>query len=213
MMVERLLQRMIAIKRVYGWGPTLLAIPRALYGNVLNLHALIRAYRIYYTAYKSDGRSKRPSWDKTDHYFPGSHILTPYRKKIGDLLLEKKRITQEDLDRAILEQQQTGARLGQVLCQLNLISPRELLQVLSKQYDLELITQSKLLELAKKEPLAIPKQLNRWLIKQDINALAFDECTGVLTLSIEDPTNELLIEQIINRIRPYKAQFVLIDHA
>ncbi|HAT9624255.1 TPA: phage adsorption protein NrfB [Legionella pneumophila subsp. pneumophila] len=158
MMIERLLQRMIAIRRIYGWIPAFLSIPRVFYGNLLNLHALIRAYRIYYFTPKNQATNNQPSWDKTEHHFPGSHILTPYRKKIGDLLLEKKLISKEQLDSAILEQQRTGERLGQVLSRFNLISPNELLQVLSKQYNLELISQSIILKTQDKSNLSIPKK-------------------------------------------------------
>jgi len=208
-----MVQRMIAIRRVYGWIPSFLSIPRTFYGNLLNLHALIRAYHVYYTAPKGQTTSGQPSWDKTDHQFPGSHILTPYRKKIGNLLLEKKIINKNQLNKAILEQQKTGERLGQVLCRLNLISPHELLQLLSRQYHLELIPQSTLIETTKKSDLSIPKHLIHWLIEHSAAAVSVDDVKGILTISIEDPTNELLIEKIINHIKPYKARFVLIDEA
>jgi len=213
MMIGRMVQRMIAIRRVYGWIPSFLSIPRTFYGNLLNLHALIRAYHVYYTAPKGQTTSGQPSWDKTDHQFPGSHILTPYRKKIGNLLLEKKIINKNQLNKAILEQQKTGERLGQVLCRLNLISPHELLQLLSRQYHLELIPQSTLIETTKKSDLSIPKHLIHWLIEHSAAAVSVDDVKGILTISIEDPTNELLIEKIINHIKPYKARFVLIDEA
>ncbi|MFO3360849.1 glycosyl transferase family protein [Legionella pneumophila serogroup 1] len=211
MMIERLLQRMIAIRRIYGWIPAFLSIPRVFYGNLLNLHALIRAYRIYYFTPKNQATNNQPSWDKTEHHFPGSHILTPYRKKIGDLLLEKKLISKEQLDSAILEQQRTGERLGQVLSRFNLISPNELLQVLSKQYNLELISQSIILKTQDKSNLSIPKNLAHWLMNHNATAVSIDGTKNILTVGIEDPTNELLIEKIINHIHPYKARFVLID--
>ncbi|WP_298625567.1 glycosyl transferase family protein [uncultured Legionella sp.] len=210
-MIERLIQRMIAIRRVYGWRPALLSIPRAFYGNLLNLHALIRAYHVYYTTPKSQATSKQPAWDKTDHHFPGSHILTPYHKKIGDLLLEKRRLTKAELDTAIMEQQKTGERLGAVLCRLNLISTQELLQILSKQYNLELFPQSCLAAIRNKNEVPISRQLINWLNEHHATAVALNEEEGVLTVSIEDPTNELLIEKIINHVQSYKVEFVLID--
>lgn len=209
MMIERMIQRMIAIKRVYGWIPAFLSIPRTFYGNIINLHALMRAYHIYYSTPKSQATSKQPSWDKTDHHFPGSHILTPYRKKIGDLLLEKKIITEPQLNKAILEQQKTGERLGQVLCRLNMVSQHELFELLSKQYHLELIPKNTLTSLSAKND-SIPKHLIQWLNKQGA-AVSFDEVKKQITISIEDPTNELLIEKIINHVRPYQAHFILVE--
>lgn len=209
-MIERLLQRMIAIRRVYGWIPALLSIPRAFYGNLLNLHALIRAYRVYYAAPQSNTSSKQPVWDKTDHHFPGSHILTPYRRKLGDLLLKDKRITQSQLDAAIRQQQATGKRLGEVLCQLNLITRRELLQLLSEQYKLDLIPKHSL-ELYSPDDLPLSDKLIHWLKMNNAKVVSFDKATNTLSLGIDDPTNELLIEKIINRVYPYKVHFMLID--
>lgn len=115
------------------------------------------------------------------------------------------------MDSAILEQQRTGERLGQVLSRFNLISPNELLQVLSKQYNLELISQSIILKTQDKSNLSIPKNLAHWLMNHNATAVSIDGTKNILTVGIEDPTNELLIEKIINHIHPYKARFVLID--
>ncbi|RUQ95096.1 phage adsorption protein NrfB [Legionella septentrionalis] len=211
-MVERLLQRMIAVRRVYGWIPALLSFPRAFYGNILNLHALMRAYRVYYTTPKTQATSsKQPSWDKTEHHFPGSHILTPYRQKLGDLLLKNKRITKQQLDEAIIKQQKTGERLGKTLCDLKLISEHELIHLLSEQYKLKIVPRRCLVEAKKIKKLPLPAKLLDWLKKNNANVLAFDETRNMLTISIEDPTNEHLIERIINRISPHRARFVLLD--
>lgn len=207
-MIERIIQRFIALKRVYGWIPAFLSIPRAFYGNLLNLHALIRAYQIYYSTPPNQATSKQPTWDKTEHQFPGSHILTPYRQKIGGLLLEKKLITKEQLNSAILEQEKTGERLGHILCRLNLISNYELLQLLSKQYNLKLFSLAAWDK--NNNNVSIPKRLDQWLTKHDAVVISLDEATNLLTIGIDDPTNELLIEKIINHIRPYKARFVLV---
>ncbi|CDZ78312.1 bacteriophage N4 adsorption protein B [Legionella massiliensis] len=225
-MCERLMQRAIAIVRVYQyWLPAFLSIPRAFYGNVLNLHAIIRAVQVFNAASKPQPApaansaaapaaptGKGPVWDKTDHQFPGSHILTPYRRRLGDLLLENKLVNKKDLERAILEKQRTGERLGQVLFRLNMISNRELLQLLSTQYNLRLFPQSKIAEAKKSCSALVPKKLLKWLEEHETSVISFDEPNNTLVLTIEDPTNELLIEKIINHIQPYKAQFVLIDN-
>ncbi|CAM2765802.1 glycosyl transferase family protein [Legionella worsleiensis] len=207
-MIERLIQRMIAVRRVFGWIPAFLSIPRSFYGNILNLHALIRAYHVYYYTPKTQASSKQPTWDKTDHQFPGSHLLTPYRKKLGDLLLENKRISKTDLDKAIIEQHKTGMLLGQVLIKMKLITAHELLQLLSTQYKLDLVGKSTLKD---NKELSIPKQLIDWLLERNAVPVSYNESKNILTIGLEDPTNELLIEKIINHVRPYKAYFVLID--
>jgi len=207
LMIERLVQRMIGVKRIYGWLPALLSIPRAFYGNILNLHALIRAYHIYYTTPKNKKTTKQPMWDKTEHQFPASHVLTPYRRKLGDLLLEMGMVSKEQLNTAILEQQKTGDRLGSVLNKLNIIGDQELLQVLSSQYNLSLFPKSKLTD----NQHLIPTKLKKWLFDHAAIPVSIDEVNGILDIAIEDPTNELLIEKIINHITPFKAEFLLID--
>lgn len=211
MMVERLLERMIATYKIYGWIPALLSIPRAFYGNLLNLHALIRAYRLYNAAPVTSASSNQPVWDKTEHYFPGSHILAPYRHKLGDLLLQKHIISKADLDKVILEQQKTGERLGHILCRLNYINRDELMRLLSMQYHLPLVSQSKVIEAQKTFITPLSPKMEFWLMNNGASILTVDERSKVIVFAIEDPTNEMLIEKIINYVKPYGAKFVLID--
>lgn len=212
-MIERLIQRMIAIKRIYGWIPAILSIPRAFYGNILNLHAVLRAYSVYFRAPKpqaSTGSAKQPVWDKTDHHFPGSHLLTPYRRRLGDLLVERGIISKKQLQQAMVEQQHSGERLGQVLCHLHFVNQRQLVQVLSDQYNLPLIPRSQLSDY-EEQHFELPKRLDSWLLDQGVVIINVDEKGWLLTLGIDDPTNELLLERIINHVLPFKVQFVLID--
>lgn len=210
-MMERMIQRFIAVKRVYyHWLPAFLSIPRTFYGNIVNLHALIRAYLSYYG--KPMASSATPSsmlWDKTDHLFPGSSILTPYKPKLGDLLLKKKLLSAEQLAEALIIQNQTGQRLGTILCQKKYISSQKLLTLLSEQYQLPLVNKSQL-------PLTtnlnqLTKRTQRWLKENHIEVVSFDYEQKQLILGLDDPTNELLIERAINRTTAWNTHFVLID--
>lgn len=209
-MLERMLQRMIALRRVYGWVPALLSIPRTFYGNILNLHALLRAYRVYFAAPKTQETSKQPAWDKTDHHFPGSHILTPYKHKLGDILLKNKLISEEQLQTAVLEQQRHGGRLGEVLCRLNFITPQKILHQLSEQYKLSIFPKSQLKPLPETNRLSSNKTLH-WLIDHNVAIVFSDSEHKRIILGLTDPTNELLIEKIINRTASLKTEFVLMD--
>ena len=209
-MVERLLQRMIAVTRVYGILPAILSLPRAFYGNVLNLHALVRAYHVYFTAQKSSVSNKQPSWDKTDHQFPGRHVLVPYKRKLGDLLLENDLITPEQLDRALIEQGKTGERLGVVLCRLKIIDSAALLRLLAVQYQVGLFPKSKL-EAAERMCLEqVSKKRGKKWMRRGIRPVVIDEATQRMTVAISDPTNELLLKKVIRHVAPYQAEFVLI---
>lgn len=59
------------------------------------------------------------------------------RKKLGEILLEKGLITEEQLKEVLLEQQKTGISLGQILIDRGLITPNILGEILSSQLGIE----------------------------------------------------------------------------
>ena len=211
-MIERLMQRVIGTWRIYGWFPALLSVPRAMYGNLLNLNAVMRAYRVYFTVQKSKSTTKQqPSWDKTEHEFPGRHILVPYRRRLGDLLLENNVINPQQLDEAIREQEKTGERLGSIFCRLNFISPSGLQQLLAMQYQLGLFPQQQL-EAARQACLAhLPKKEAAWFMNQGFSPVMINKGKKSMTVAIDDPTNELLLKKVIRYLAPYTVEFMLID--
>jgi bacteriophage N4 adsorption protein B len=210
-MMERLLQRVIGTWRVYGWFPAVLSIPRAMYGNLLNLNAVIRAYRVYFTVQKSTSTRKQPAWDKTDHEFPGRHILVPFRRRLGDLLLEINAINPEQLNEAIREQEKTGERLGTIVCRLGFISRDGLLQLLAMQYQLGLFPQQKL-EMARRVCCAqLSRKTVRWFRKQGVTPIKMDKIKQTIIIAIDDPTNELLLKNVIRYMAPFTVEFMLID--
>ncbi len=211
-MVERIIQRIIATRRIYGWIPALLSVPRAFYGNLLNLHALMRAYRIYFTTPKQSKTAPlQPAWDKTDHEFPGRHVLVPYRRKLGDLLLEHIVLDHQQLQMALVLQQQTGERLGDVLLRLNLISEARLTRILSIQYGLNLFPKSQLLTAENRCRPLLSKRTNKWLHHYGVCPVAIDTSNHTITLVISDPTNELLLKKIIRYFSARKVEFMLLD--
>jgi adsorption protein B len=208
LMCERLIQRTIATYRIYGLLPACFVAPRALYGNILNLHALIRAYRIYFRNAKSNEAHKIPVWDKTEHSFPGTHVLVPYRKRLGDLLLEAQVITKERLQQAIVEQEKTSEQLGKILCRMKLISESELREFIAKQYGLSIYSLS---EHHNAQTQCLPlmqKRIGKWLAKHGVVPVAVRD--NRVTLAIVDPTNEHLLRKIISKLKRYQVQFMLV---
>lgn len=211
-MLERLAQRMIATRRIYGWRPLLLSIPRAFYGNVLNFHAVLRAYKLYYFAPKrNQTMPTQLHWDKTEHAFPEYESLTPYRRKLGELLVELGYISQAQLHEALIEQEKKGESLGEILCRFNRITPHQLTHVLSIQYNLQLFPKSNLALAQNQCKTKIKKKLYKWLLRQGISPVAVDESGKTLTLAIEDPTNQLLLKKAVGHVSPYQVKFVMID--
>lgn len=211
-MIERMIQRIIATCRIYGWIPALLSIPRAFYGNLLNMHALMRAYRIYFTTAKTNKKStSEPAWDKTEHQFPGRHILVPYRKKLGDLLLENDLISTQQLKEALIIQRKTGHRLGDILLNSKFITQRDLMRILSMQYTLDLFPKSQLTTASNPCLRQLSKKVNKWLNKYKISPVNIDPHSQKITLAIEDPTNELLLQKAIRYFSPRQIEFTLLD--
>ena len=67
LMVNRLIQRAVAVGRVYGLAHALFSVLRQPWDNVLNIGATFRATRQFVQSLRS-GRA--PAWDKTQHVVP-----------------------------------------------------------------------------------------------------------------------------------------------
>jgi adsorption protein B len=131
LMVHRLGQRFIAVLRISGWEQALLSIPRSVVGNAINFAATATAAAQFFQAEKT---GKRVEWKKTAHVFPSADQLREHRRRLGDLLLANRLITLAQLRTALLAQQRSGIKLGEVLMQLGYISEEDLLAVLGRQF-------------------------------------------------------------------------------
>jgi len=130
---NRMIQRMIFVRRYYGINQALLSMPRQLWGNVINFFANLRAL----TQVLKHGDPHRVAWDKTQHEYPS---IGPTRasRSIGSILVEQNALTQQQLDFGV-EQQQAGERLGQSLLRLALITPEQLGKAVALQLNLPYI--------------------------------------------------------------------------
>jgi general secretion pathway protein E len=61
-------------------------------------------------------------------------------KRLGEILLERRQITQEDLDRALEIQRERGEKIGKILVDLGFIAMRDVLAALSDQLGVPLVT-------------------------------------------------------------------------
>jgi adsorption protein B len=64
---SRFFHRFYFVNQHYGVFQAILSIPRLVWGNMVNLFALFRAFSQYKNAGK---KQKEVKWDKTDHEFP-----------------------------------------------------------------------------------------------------------------------------------------------
>jgi len=129
-LVNRALHRVFFTGRIYGGLSGLLSLPRQLWGNMLNFFAALRAIYLYSRHILFDIPLV---WDKTDHSFPDQRQLSPYRKRLGELLIDHRLITLDQLDAALRQQTGRAIKLGQILVEQGDISDRDLTDFLSLQ--------------------------------------------------------------------------------
>ena len=106
--------RFYYVNSIHGKKQAFLSIPRLFWCNIINYFATIRALKLYMNHLLFN---KPIAWDKTDHAYPTEEELVSYRRKIGEMLLDKKTITIKQLTDA-LEKQKTiykDKKLGEIL--------------------------------------------------------------------------------------------------
>jgi bacteriophage N4 adsorption protein B len=129
-LILRLVVRMYCVFRFYDLKRALLSVPNFVWANIINFFATNRALHMFFH-YLITG--KWIKWDHTTHAPPKEEELMAFRRRIGDMLVEKRIITFEQLEGAISEQQKTGRLLGDILMLKGLVSEDELIQTLGMQ--------------------------------------------------------------------------------
>ncbi|GAB2911901.1 glycosyl transferase family protein [Rheinheimera gaetbuli] len=129
--LNRMIQRMIFVRRYYGITQALLSVPRQLWGNVINFFANVRAIR----QVLAHGDPRRVAWDKTQHQYPTVSDRS-LGSSLGFILQQHAVISEEQLSSA-LELRGRGERLGQAMLRLNYISPKQLAEALALQASVE----------------------------------------------------------------------------
>lgn len=129
-LINRVLHRMYFTHQIYGPLSAFLSLPRQFWGNILNFMAAQRAIYLY-------GQHLLLGialvWDKTDHMFPDMTQLTPYHRKLGELLLHQSALTPRMLEQALKEQNKNGQRLGEILVRKGHITRQQLSDTLKHQ--------------------------------------------------------------------------------
>jgi len=207
LMFERILQRAIALYRIYGLWPMILTPILVLYGNLINMHAVFRAYRLYFYAPK-ELKTGTVKWDKTDHFFP-QRALIKHVEKLGRLVFSAGYAKKEDLVRLFNLQGKTGKRLGQLLIENNYITEAQLSQLLAKQYNLEFVSKDQYHILPKDDLRLLPLKNYNKLIMMKFLPVKLDG--NLLSLGITDPADQLAITAATDYARPYDVKFVVLE--
>jgi adsorption protein B len=128
LMLNRVVQRMIFVTRYYGVVQGLLAVPRLVWGNLINFLANWRALK--QTLLSKDIR--RIAWDKTSHEFPMLGDESHVRKPLGQILIEQGAISEAQIAES-LQLPMRGLRVGSLLVHEGLITTEQLAQAVAEQ--------------------------------------------------------------------------------
>jgi adsorption protein B len=199
-MFERLSIKFYTSATIYGIRFAFLALLRVPWLNFVNFMAMCRA--IYKYLYHKATRT-RMTWDKTAHAFPSRDVMRVYRRRLGELLLENRVISQAELQKALSLQQKEGLRLGEILIRQNLISEEALIKILSNQYHLEHLERvtfdASLIDRLPADILSL------------YEAIPINLENGILTLGIREPLEQDTIENI-EFLTGYKVQQTIISN-
>jgi len=111
-------------------------------------------------------------------------------KKLGEILLARGAVTQEDLERALAEQRQTKAFLGQTLLKRGVIKKRDLAAALQDQLGLPYV------ELAEASITAELGTLLPESMVRAYRAVPFELKEGAVAVAMADPLNLTAIESM-----------------
>jgi type IV pilus assembly protein PilB len=117
-------------------------------------------------------------------------VLKKTKKKLGELLLDYKMITEDQLSKALKIQKEKNKRIGETLIGLKFVTQDQINWVLSKQLDIPYvqIEEEQLdIELIKKFPT--------YLIK-NYNLIPLIEIEGKVVVAMADPTDQEAIDRI-----------------
>ena len=123
--------------------------------------------------------------------------------RIGDYLLSKKLITQEQLNRALAQQQITKRRLGYILVELGIIDEDLLLNFLSEQLNIEYVDLTNF-TLDPDIVNIIPEiQARRFRV------IALEDNDGLLRIGMTDPTDIYAFDELVRLLkRPFMTAIV-----
>ena len=113
-------------------------------------------------------------------------------KRLGDILVESGHLTNEDIERALAIQKETGKRLGEVLIDENFISETELIESLRMQLGIDFIDLTKA-KIDSSLTTLIPKN-----IAKQYRLVPVDLKGDTLRIAMEDPLNFRAVEAVKN---------------
>src|SRR5205823_10999655 len=114
----------------------------------------------------------------------------PQTRRLGDLLVAERLITEAQLKQALAEQKGKTEKLGSILARLSFITEEQLIGFLSRQYGIPSITLSNI-DVDAETLRLVPAPIAR---KYEV--LPVKRIGGTLTLAMADPTNVFALDDV-----------------
>jgi type IV pilus assembly protein PilB len=111
-------------------------------------------------------------------------------KQLGELLLERGIINEEQLDKALKVQKERGGLIGQVLTSLGYAKEEEIAQALTVQYGFPYLP-LECYEINVEAMKAIPQN-----VAEQYNLIAIDKIGELLTIAMSNPLNVQAVEDV-----------------
>ena len=129
-------------------------------------------------------------------------ITRTLRRKIGELLIERKVITHEELDQALEEQRQKGGYISQHLIALGFATEQDVAVALSNQYDFAYLP-LKLYTIPRDVLSLVPLKWARLY-----SLIPIDKIGNTISVAMADPLNEGVI-QMIHQMTNYDVKVLI----
>lgn len=111
-------------------------------------------------------------------------------KLLGELLLEKGIISQDQLDKALKHQKDRGGLIGQILVSLGFASEKEIAQALTVQYGFPYLPLDSY-EISPEATRLVPSN-----VALQYNLIAIDKIGDLVTIAMSNPLNYQAVEDI-----------------
>jgi type IV pilus assembly protein PilB len=111
-------------------------------------------------------------------------------KQLGELLIDNKLITRENLEEALRVQKEKGGLIGQILVALNFTTEEAIAQALTAQYGFPYLPLSNY-EIDPVVVRIVPEQVAR-----QYGIIAVDRVGNILTIVMSNPLNQQAIEDV-----------------
>ncbi|EAS63647.1 GspE/PulE family protein [Photobacterium angustum] len=125
------------------------------------------------------------------------------RKRLGDLLVDKNIITQQQLEQALTKQQSTGRKLGDTLINLGFLTEQQMLQFLARQLDVPLVDLTRVQ--VDSEHVGLLSEVNA----RRLRALVLGQHGDTVRVAMSDPADLAAQEAVFDQLSQYRVELVI----